>query len=768
MVDSSSESTFGKSPDTTPKREYTYHRSVKKTYGRQKPPTDDTPASSLDPWPGLASNLTANWPPPSSLSSYSNDSPGSSPSTRRIHSRLSASSPFSDSNPFEPSVEPWTPTSKGTWTLTNKLAKARLDLSSDDDDNEDDRDNGDDKGSIGNASHDKASPIGFGKRKRGIVEDVNPFMPSESNGASPKNPRRRSLRGMDIFRAKMGDSHGSLETEKDKDKDMDKGKDNMNKMNVDEEEEEDDEALPLRSARSSLSPPPSPSPSPLRSPSQRSSKRIKTMSLPLTPASSASMDDKTSTTGTGTNTPEKKKSQQSTLSSFFVKSAPKSTGILRSKKQESLSTTTTTTTTRHEQETSRTTTTTTTTTDPLTEDGTCSRRVISNQIAEPVKKLEQLFLAFSKVPTKTRANANAREQQGQQDGISEKTDRGGGGGRMLLNRGSLNREAERSKRYHCPQCGMPYVRGQVEDEQIHDRYHRAVVGGIDYPGYKNEVVVARFRELELADGGGGGAGSGQQHAIATSSITKSVTGAISTSSTVTPSTLSVLGESRIVMVSMMDNGGSIFERKKVQEVLKHVNKELGSVVFDPEQLRGCKVFLYISSKKKVVGCVVAEQIQQGYEIMTLPPPSSASSRSPLSSTVSLSATDDNSKNDTSDKENTDADRPKNSLPGTLLTKQQQQQEEEENNDNEKQQHHSSAIFCSTDPQPAICGINRIWVSPVHRRKGIASRLLDAVRDRFIYACKLELKDLAFSQPTGDGKALARRYLGTDRFLVYVE
>lgn len=39
---------------------------------------------------------------------------------------------------------------------------------------------------------------------------------------------------------------------------------------------------------------------------------------------------------------------------------------------------------------------------------------------------------------------------------------------------------------------MPYVRGQVEDEQIHERYHRMVLGGIDYPGYKNETVVARY------------------------------------------------------------------------------------------------------------------------------------------------------------------------------------------------------------------------------------------------------------------------------------
>ena len=41
---------------------------------------------------------------------------------------------------------------------------------------------------------------------------------------------------------------------------------------------------------------------------------------------------------------------------------------------------------------------------------------------------------------------------------------------------------------------MPYVKGQIEDERIHDRHHRTVLGGIDYPGYKNETVVARYTD----------------------------------------------------------------------------------------------------------------------------------------------------------------------------------------------------------------------------------------------------------------------------------
>ena len=39
-----------------------------------------------------------------------------------------------------------------------------------------------------------------------------------------------------------------------------------------------------------------------------------------------------------------------------------------------------------------------------------------------------------------------------------------------------------------------------------------------------------------------------------------------------------------------------------------------------------------------------------------------------------------------------------------------------------------AFAChSTSPQPAQLGINRLWVSAPCRRKGIASKLLDAAR-----------------------------------------
>lgn len=42
-----------------------------------------------------------------------------------------------------------------------------------------------------------------------------------------------------------------------------------------------------------------------------------------------------------------------------------------------------------------------------------------------------------------------------------------------------------------------------------------------------------------------------------------------------------------------------------------------------------------------------------------------------------------------------------------------------------QQHR--AWRCSTRPEPAVCGVSRIWVLGLARRKGVARRMVDVVR-----------------------------------------
>lgn len=70
------------------------------------------------------------------------------------------------------------------------------------------------------------------------------------------------------------------------------------------------------------------------------------------------------------------------------------------------------------------------------------------------------------------------------------------------------------------------------------------------------------------------------------------------------------------------------------------------------------------------------------------------------------------------------------------------------------------------PSPVQCGVSRIWVSSSHRRKSIASKLLDITCCRFLYGCRLEKSKVAFSQPTALGKHLANKWLDENTLLVY--
>lgn len=324
---------------------YKFHKTVKNTYGRARPSAD--PSSSPDPW---STSSLATTPTRSSSSN------GSSSPFRR--SRLSGS--FQDG--FQ---EPWTPTTKGTRALTDKLASAKLELEDGSSSSSSNEDQEDTDNPISGLHIGLDSPM---KRKRQLVAgEVTPLRQS---------PRRRPQ-----------------QTQQDI---------------LDSDNDAEESAKSQRSTRSSPTPP--------SSPSQRS-KRTK-VALPLTPSSSSSSNGSAAAT--------EKKTQQATLSSFFTTSASKGTGILKGR--------------------------------TTAKQGTVPPESDSKKPAEPVKKLEQLFLAFSKDRTKSSASNSASTRTG-----------------------GLSRESERSKRYHCPQCGMPYVRGQPEDEQIHDRYHRVTVGGIDYP-----------------------------------------------------------------------------------------------------------------------------------------------------------------------------------------------------------------------------------------------------------------------------------------------
>ncbi|RKO90533.1 ESCO1/2 acetyl-transferase-domain-containing protein [Blyttiomyces helicus] len=210
----------------------------------------------------------------------------------------------------------------------------------------------------------------------------------------------------------------------------------------------------------------------------------------------------------------------------------------------------------------------------------------------------------------------------------------------------------------CRECEMEYITSQHEDRELHERYHRAVVGGIDWAGYKTEQVVENFPDDEGA---------------------------------------------RIILVT---SDSSYHEKKKAREIISIANQELGSIHMSDAELDECQMFLYISGKKRVMGCVVAEKIPHAYRCIPQAAATGAGSGVQFTGTV-------------------------------------------------------------VDPVPALCGISRVWVFKKDRRKGVASRMLDAVRARFLFGCTLARGSIAFSQPTEAGRALAEGYCGRRDFLVYI-
>ncbi|NXG61011.1 ESCO2 acetyltransferase, partial [Hemiprocne comata] len=150
--------------------------------------------------------------------------------------------------------------------------------------------------------------------------------------------------------------------------------------------------------------------------------------------------------------------------------------------------------------------------------------------------------------------------------------------------------------------------------------------------------------------------------------------------------------------------------KKAEDVREIVDNELGFKQVSLSCPAKTKIYLFVSNEKMIVGCLVAESIKQAFRVLS--EPGAAAS------------------------------------PGQDVL-----------------QHHR-AWRCSTEPEPAICGISRIWVFGLWRRKGIARRMVDVVRSTFMYGSYLSTQEIAFSDPTPDGKLFATKYCQTPNFLVY--
>ncbi|XP_078072204.1 uncharacterized protein LOC144495724 [Mustelus asterias] len=212
----------------------------------------------------------------------------------------------------------------------------------------------------------------------------------------------------------------------------------------------------------------------------------------------------------------------------------------------------------------------------------------------------------------------------------------------------------------CTTCGMLYAASIPEDEAQHFQFHKRFISAVKYVGWKKERILG-----EYPDG-------------------------------------------KIIMVLPDDPKYAL---KKVEEIRDLVDNDLGFQHVELKCPSRTKTLLFISNDRKVVGCLIAEHIQQGFRVIA------------------------------------DKATRQSSNDAIMLERQR-------------------AWCCSTNPEPAICGISRVWVFSMMRRKAIATRMTDCLRSNFVYGSYLSKDEIAFSDPTPDGKLFATEYCGTPRFLVY--
>ena len=71
---------------------------------------------------------------------------------------------------------------------------------------------------------------------------------------------------------------------------------------------------------------------------------------------------------------------------------------------------------------------------------------------------------------------------------------------------------------------------------------------------------------------------------------------------------------------------------------------------------------------------------------------------------------------------------------------------------------AAASLLAATPPPTL-GVQRIWVHPHHRRRGVASRLLSAVARDFVLGHRVARSEIAFTEPTAEGRAFGRAFCG---------
>ncbi|RVX75516.1 hypothetical protein B0A52_00869 [Exophiala mesophila] len=268
----------------------------------------------------------------------------------------------------------------------------------------------------------------------------------------------------------------------------------------------------------------------------------------------------------------------------------------------------------------------------------------------------------------------------------------------------------------CPQCQMSYSPSVAEDIQLHTMYHHRDSSGI-------ELGKAFLK-------------SAMRWCYQVPNISGSVV--------------------------VVDRKIALPGRRSVQKALEIINKELGSVDIKEEELwsqrapdgkneedallnKKCdryKVFLHIIDEK-CVGICLAERISKAHRV--IPNESVSGETIPLNGHYRPEAPVTPAPTEIHEEETKQVPaKPQIPTPVASPT---------------CAAFTPSSINISEETYPAVVGVSRIWTSRAFRHKGIASNLLECVMNQFIYGMEIEREQVAFSQPTESGAALARAWCG---------
>ena len=256
----------------------------------------------------------------------------------------------------------------------------------------------------------------------------------------------------------------------------------------------------------------------------------------------------------------------------------------------------------------------------------------------------------------------------------------------------------------CPECGMLYAVGEPEDERTHAKFHAEATG-------------------RAAAATGSSQSPGRSPGCVGVPCPKTWRDAAAWTCEHDPS-------GRFVAHIGPDDHRARWG--KATELAEFVGDELGApngwVLGEDAKTRGTRAFAYVL-RDRIVGAVFAEPLRRAYR--TVPDDGGETGGEPRV------GGDENGEQN---------------LPGSRPVT-----------------HYGGKILRRRDvPTRAVMGVRAAWVHPAHRRRGIATRLLRVARERLVpgYAC--DAREVAWTQPTEDGRALAAATCGLvdGTFLVY--